>query len=484
MGDFDCGKDLEKYVSNLEGDIYCIGGLPEEVIAVLLAYVSRSSRGVRENLKEVTEERAKDFHEKWVLGYGHRSVGELAVVHVGVERVSRLFSSLLERGNLYISVIEYSQRYQKPKLGGFHIPEELGGFLELRGEYIQYQNEQYRRYEKLLEIWGEHHGGRKEGKKEEKKEGKREFLKRSYEDARYVLPLGVYTSLGLTSNGRAMEDCLNILMASEYGELRRRGLEMRVEVQKQLPTLIKRVGEAGLLSRMGLRRGGLVEGMGIWGGGFKGEEGGKRVKLLNYTGKGNGGEGEALRLLILNLHYPYGRGSWGVLEGKVGGLSFEGKRRILDNFFGYYEGYDELPAGFESVGYEFELKISESCWHQLLRHRRLRLGWQYPGVGEGYVVPLGVKEYGGLGVFEEGMEASGRIYEKIRRVSHEASHYVVTNAHRKRVVVDISLKDLYYLVFLRTGKNVQWEVKGLVEELMEEVRGVHGYLMSKVKRKG
>ena len=184
MGDFELGKDLEKkdlekYVSNLEGDIYCIGGLPEEVIAVLLAYVSRSSRGVRENLKKVTEEKAKDFHEKWVLGYGHRSVGELAVVHVGVERVSRLFSSLLERGNLYLSVIEYSQRYQKPKFGDFHIPGEIGGILELREEYIEYQNGQYRRYEKLLEIWGK--AGGVGGK----------FLKKRYEDARYVLTLGV-----------------------------------------------------------------------------------------------------------------------------------------------------------------------------------------------------------------------------------------------------------------------------------------------------
>ena len=287
-----------------------------------------------------------------------------------------------------------------------------------------------------------------------------------------------------------MEDCLNVLMASEYEELRVRGLEMRGEVQKQLPTLIKRVGEEGLMGRRGLRRRCLIEGMSILCGGLEeeglglgvGNRGGKRVELLSYTGKGNGGEEEALKVLIMNLHYPYGRGSWGGLGKRVEGISFEGKKRILDNFFEGFEGYDELPSGFESVGYECEIKISESCWHQLLRHRRLRLGWQYPGIGEGYVVPFGVEEYGGLEVFEEGMEASVRIYEKLREFSYEASHYVVTNAHRKRVVVSFSLKDLYYLIFLRVRGNVQWEIRGLVEGVMEEVRGVHPYLMSKVKR--
>ncbi|MDH5682312.1 MAG: FAD-dependent thymidylate synthase, partial [Spirochaetota bacterium] len=121
----DSHNPLSQYVSNLDRDIYTVSNLPEEVIATVFAYVSRSPKSFRDNLLRVTEEKAKEFHEKWVLNYGHASVAELATVHLGIEKVSRLFSALLERSNLYISPIEYSQRYQKPSRGDFHIPEEL-----------------------------------------------------------------------------------------------------------------------------------------------------------------------------------------------------------------------------------------------------------------------------------------------------------------------------------------------------------------------
>ena len=105
MDDKDVAREMERYVSNLDRDIYTISNIPEEVVAVIFAYVSRSPKGFRENIdtvireQEMGRDRAEKFHEKWVLNYGHASVAEHATVHIGVERVSRLFSSLLECAN-------------------------------------------------------------------------------------------------------------------------------------------------------------------------------------------------------------------------------------------------------------------------------------------------------------------------------------------------------------------------------------------------
>lgn len=90
-------NEISKYVSNLNGDIYTVSNIPEEVIAVIFAYVSRSPKGFRENIgtviqeEQLGQERASKFHEKWVLNYGHASVAEHASIHVGIENVSRLF---------------------------------------------------------------------------------------------------------------------------------------------------------------------------------------------------------------------------------------------------------------------------------------------------------------------------------------------------------------------------------------------------------
>ena len=126
-------NELDKYVSNTNRDIYTVSNIPEEVIAVIFAYVSRSPKSFRDNIGVVIEEeqfgqeRASKFHEKWVLNYGHASVAEHAVVHIGIENVSRLFSSALELSNEFLSFTEYAQWDIKnvttilvEKISGFH----------------------------------------------------------------------------------------------------------------------------------------------------------------------------------------------------------------------------------------------------------------------------------------------------------------------------------------------------------------------------
>src|SRR5690606_3190904 len=94
--------------------------LPEEVVAVLFAYYSRSRESLRRNLLKLIQEqdidletrlkassldeeeladakkKARQFHEKWVVGYGHASVAEHAVVHLAVEDVSIIATKIIE----------------------------------------------------------------------------------------------------------------------------------------------------------------------------------------------------------------------------------------------------------------------------------------------------------------------------------------------------------------------------------------------------
>ena len=47
---------ISHYVTNLTGNVFALKNLPEEVAAVLFAYYSRSSDGVRENLLKLLSE--------------------------------------------------------------------------------------------------------------------------------------------------------------------------------------------------------------------------------------------------------------------------------------------------------------------------------------------------------------------------------------------------------------------------------------------
>src|SRR5262245_39381783 len=107
---------IAPYVSSLTEDVFALSGLPEEVIAVLFAYYSRSKEDLRTNLAKLladeeldvagasgarpalhlASEKARAFHEKWVVGYGHASVAEHAVVHLALENVSIVASKVIE----------------------------------------------------------------------------------------------------------------------------------------------------------------------------------------------------------------------------------------------------------------------------------------------------------------------------------------------------------------------------------------------------
>jgi thymidylate synthase ThyX len=100
--------------------------LTEEQIAVAFAMTSRRPEPFDEIARQVSQEKAADFHERWVLGYGHASVAEHAVLHLAVENISRLACDTLEDNRL-ASYTEKSSRYQVMPPDYFYLPTELAG---------------------------------------------------------------------------------------------------------------------------------------------------------------------------------------------------------------------------------------------------------------------------------------------------------------------------------------------------------------------
>ncbi len=109
--------------------------LSPETIAVAFAKTSRSPESFREIAASLNDEASAKFHEKWVVGYGHASVAEHAVLHIAIENISRLAVECIESNRL-ASYTEKSSRYQKWDADNFFIPPELDG-QPLREKYIQ-----------------------------------------------------------------------------------------------------------------------------------------------------------------------------------------------------------------------------------------------------------------------------------------------------------------------------------------------------------
>src|SRR5512143_2782067 len=100
--------------------------LSPETIAVAFAMTSRSPESFRDIAAQLSEEKSAQFHEKWVVGYGHASVAEHAILHIAFENVSRVAIEVIEANRL-ASYTEKSTRYQKWGPDDFSIPPELEG---------------------------------------------------------------------------------------------------------------------------------------------------------------------------------------------------------------------------------------------------------------------------------------------------------------------------------------------------------------------
>ncbi|HWP93910.1 MAG TPA: FAD-dependent thymidylate synthase [Thermodesulfobacteriota bacterium] len=482
---------IKNYVSNLDRDIYTVANLPEEVIAVIFAYVSRSPKSFRDNIETVIkeeqlgQERAAKFHEKWVLNYGHASVAEHAAVHLGVERVSRLFSSLLELSNEYLSFTEYSQRYQKPQKGDFYVPEELKDKPSLLEEYIELNNYLYGTYvqinDKLYDYLKRNVAVPKGG---DEKAHLRALEKIAFEDARYALSLATYTNLGMTANARAIEDSLTKLLSNKYPEARRKAEEIKKEVTFSVPTLVKYANENKYIKGTGEELERITHSI------FtpKNRDLSNQnpgVRLIDWTGSGTSDpEKSAIDKMVNAILFEYSDLGYDHIEKEAGNKDLENKLMIVKKAIERLGKHDNPINVFKLINYEAEFVISEACWHQLLRHRKVNWITQEPSVSNGITVPPNVEQAGSEELLREATQKSELFYDKLMNENLPlVASYVVTNAHNRRVIGSFDLWELYHLTNLRMSEGAQWDIKNIVGMLAKEISKHHPNLVAPALRR-
>ncbi|MGB7293290.1 MAG: FAD-dependent thymidylate synthase [Thermodesulfobacteriota bacterium] len=485
------GDEIKHYVSNLDRDIYTVGNIPEEVIAVIFAYVSRSPKSFRDNIMTVIQEeqlgreRASKFHEKWVLNYGHASVAEHAAVHIGIERVSRLFSSLLELSNEYLSFTEYSQRYQKPEKGDFYVPEEINKVPSLLNEYIELNNELYDTYSKINDNLFEFlrmSSPVPDGKEE--KAHLRAIEKIAFEDARYALTLATLTNLGMTANARAIEDTLTKLLSNKYPEARRRAKEIKEEVRFSVPTLVKYADENKYIKETNRE---LDHSASTYFNSVHGNNKDDRrrrtedraVRLIDWTGRETPNPEESAIMKMINaILFEHSDLGYEDIEISTKANHLPNNLLILRKAIENLGKFDNPINAFRLINYEAEFTISEACWHQLLRHRRVNWFYKHPSVSNGITIPPNIEESGSSGLLEEATIRSEALFEKLMNENlAQVASYVVTNAHNRRVLGNFDLWELYHLINLRMSEGAQWDIKNVIGLLAKEVSKYHPNLV-------
>ncbi len=431
--------------------------LSPETIAVTFAKTSRSPESFREIAAELTEAKSAQFHEKWVVGYGHSSVAEHAVLHIAVENVSRLAVEVLESSRL-ASYTEKSTRYQKWSPEDYHLPAELAGHrLEslytrtIEGLFAAYQ-EALPAVKAVIEKEFPQQEGESEGAWE------RRNRSRYVDICRFYLPAASLANVGMTINARALEHAISKMMSHPLAEVRLMGIDLKHVSQELVPTLIKYANPIPYLENAQKKLAASA------------------AKLCSDSPKSNDwcclvdyDRDAEDRILAASL-YRFGNTDYTHAVEVVQRLTPEEKRKLAAEVMSGLDKFDIPLRELEYGNLTFDAVLDQGGYFELKRHRMMTQTPQQLSTSLGYALPRRVATAGLEQHFRNAMETAAEAYRQLAAWNPAVASYVVPNAYNRRVLLQMNLRSALHLLSLRSAPNAHFSLRRLTQRMAEILR--------------
>ncbi len=428
-----------------------------ETISAAYARISRSPKPVdvlRQDARAEVE-KARKSNRNIVFEMGHSSVAEHAVFNIDIIGVSRLLVEEIEKFRL-CSYTEKSQRYVLFDKD-FVVPEEIEevGLTDLFVSTIAMQNDFYHQlYERLRPYVFERNKVLAENP------ANRSMLEGwAKEDARYAIALATETQLGMTINARNLELMLRRLAAVGLAEARLYSEQLYSATKDIAPSLIRytQATDYERLTRRNLR-----EFCEVY---AEKQESRSRnvVRLVWVMPDADTHAAAALLFASSGLSYDY-------CFNQARHMSLRDAKALFKAVFENIQAYDAVLRELENVEMQFELIMSASCFAQLKRHRMATILSQDYDPSLGVTIPPAIRAIGRQKEFMAMIKKTNRIYEFIKKKNPKAAAYVLTNAHRKRVLMKLNARELYHLVRLRADQHAQWDIRDLSKKMLRQAR--------------
>jgi flavin-dependent thymidylate synthase len=435
--------------------------LTPETISAAYARISRSPKTVVDLRQDARTQvdKARKSNQNIVFDMGHSSVAEHAVFNIDVIGVSRFLVEEIEKFRL-CSFTEKSQRYVLFDRD-FVIPEEIrdAGMTAAFVETIEMQNDFYHHlYEVLRPYVFEKHADLAADS------ANRSLLEGwAKEDARYAISLATETQLGMTINARNLELMLRRLSSMPLAEARRYA-ELVYKATKNIAPSLIRYAEATAydrLTRQNLKK--CADGILSAPASVKTVKKTPELLLVGATPKAD--LKTAASLLFYSSTLPFS-----LCLKRVARLNPIELKKLFKTALEKARSYDAVLREFENVALQFEMTVSASCFAQLKRHRMATLIAQDYDPRLGVTIPASVRAVGRRREFLQVIAKTNDLYAKIHRKNPAAAAYVLTNAHRRRVLMKLNAREMYHVARLRSDTHAQWDIRRLSDGMLKEAR--------------
>ncbi|HSQ35409.1 MAG TPA: FAD-dependent thymidylate synthase [Candidatus Binatia bacterium] len=431
------------------------GTLTPETLSAAYARISRSPLPIDQLRKKSCQDvdKSRKSNQKIIFAMGHHSVAEHAVFNFDIMGISRLALEEIEQFRL-VSYTEKSQRYVTLD-GDYVLPGEIrdAPLKKLFQGTILRQNRFYRKAFAAICKQRQKGRGRPEPPELKILEGT------AKEDARYILSLSTQGQVGMTINARNLEHLFRRFNLSPREEVRKLAGKLYALVMPIAPSLIlfpepspfDRDAAAGL---------------------------GKGLRSL--------APGELMRpdpepeivscsqdaddLILASFLSRSETLAFPTALAIVQQTSLAAKKAKFKDFFKKIQFFDAPPREFEMADIIFQAQVSAANFAQLKRHRlaTLMAGSYLPELGN--TIPDSIVQAGLDNEFREIIDQTNDAYFKINAGHGSSADYVLTNSHRRTVLMKMNLREMYHFVRLRDDEHAQWDIRQLAHRLAQKVK--------------
>jgi len=480
---------LSRYVSNVDGPVFALTGLPQVTCAALFARYSRSSKSVRRLLldeflgaadtklapaADAGRARATDLFGRVLADYGDDSVAQLAGVHLACEQVSQPLAKAIEWGRL-AAYLEQSTRYiaytdRRDGQYRYHRDPLLLASAHA-GAYIAAMDGLFDTYSGLIDPLRAHLESTLPPEDDEAAR-RRAVRALALDVMRGLLPAGTVSNVGVFASPQAYEQMVLRLRAHPLPEAHAYAELINAELQLVIPEFLTRLERA--------------------------DRGGAWVEYLRDTARSLQREAERLspepewgpagvtlvdwdrdgenRILAAAL-FPHSHASEERLLAAVRPLSMQRREELLSVAVGVRGNRRHRPGrGFEHCDYTFEVISDYGAFRDIQRHRILTVEWQTLTPALGYAVPGEVKAAGLGDRWRDAVSVAEAAYRQIAPDFPEQAAYLVTLGHRIRYLVKVNAREAMHLIELRTSPQGHPSYRKICQEmhrLIDEVAGHH-----------
>src|SRR3989344_7936369 len=246
-------KILEHFVTSTSSNVFVLRNLPEVIKWALFSRYSRSTLGLRSLLlKEfilnentafssiagkysdaddnqiMAIQKAQNFYDRILDGYGDDSIGELGGAHLAVENISMLAAKVIEDGRIGGSPLEKSTRYIyfDQKINGQYLfyQEPVLMTSAYRDLYLDTCNHLFETYGKLIPpLTAVIEKGFPKDPTISSSAYAAALRAKVLDCLRGLLPASAMTNMGVFGNGRFYENLLQKLSSHNLAEMQEIG---------------------------------------------------------------------------------------------------------------------------------------------------------------------------------------------------------------------------------------------------------------------